>query len=67
MGYLLFIGALFPFYIVTNFFGAFGENTRLQFLMIALSESPAGFLLLGFGLSILSTLVFLKRRSYVQS
>jgi hypothetical protein len=66
-GYLLFIGALLHFYIVTNFFGVFGEGTPLQSLMIALSESPAGFLLLGVGLSLLSSLVFLKRRSYVQS
>lgn len=66
-GYLLFIGALLPFYIVTNFFGAFVENTRLQSFISALSESPAGFLLLGVCLSLLSTLVFLKRRSYVRS
>lgn len=67
IGYLLFFGALLPFYIVTNFFGAFGENTRLQSFISTLSESPAGFLLLGVGLSFLSSLVFLKRRSYVQS
>ncbi len=67
IGYLLFLGALLPFYIVTNFFGAFGENTRLQSFISTLSETPAGFLLLGVGLSFLSSFVFLKRRSYVQS
>jgi hypothetical protein len=66
-GYLLFIGALLPFYIVTNFFGAFGENTRLQSYMSSLSESPSGFLLLGLGLSLISVFVFMRRRSFVQS
>jgi hypothetical protein len=66
-GYLLFIGALLPFYIVTNFFGAFGENTRLQSFMSSLYESPSGFLLLGVGLSLTSLFVFMRRRSYVQS
>jgi hypothetical protein len=64
---LLFIGALLPFYIVTNFFGAFGENTRLQSFMSSLYESPSGFLLLGVGLSLTSLFVFMRRRSYVQS
>jgi hypothetical protein len=67
VGYLLFIGALLPFYIVMNFFGAFGENTRLQSQMSSLSESPTGFLILGFGLSLISVFVFMRRRSYVQS
>ena len=66
-GYLLFIGALLPFYIVTNFFGAFGENTRLQSFMSALLESPSGFLLLGVALSLTSVVVFMRRRFYVQS
>jgi hypothetical protein len=66
-GYLFFIGALLPFYIVTNFFGAFGENTRLQVFMSSLSESPPGFLIMGVGLSLASLFVFMRRRSYVQS
>ena len=66
-GYLFFIGALLPFYIVTNFFGAFGENTRLQGFMSSLSKSPTGFLLIGIGLSVLSLFVFIRRNSYVQS
>lgn len=65
--YLLFISALLPFYIVTNFFGAFGENTRLQTFMNSLSGSPTGFLLSGVGLSVLSVFVFIRRNSYVQS
>jgi hypothetical protein len=65
--YLLFIGALLPFYVATNFFGAFGEKTRLQAFVNSLSESPTGFLLLGVGLSALSVFVFMRRNSYVQS
>jgi hypothetical protein len=67
IGYLLFIGVLLPFYILTNFLGAFGEDTRLQSFLSSLSESPSGFLLLGIGLSLTSVLVFMRRRSYVQS
>ncbi len=67
IGYLLFIGALLPFYIVTNFFGAFGEQTRLQSFMRVLFESPSAFLILGAGLSVLSLFVFMRRNSYVQS
>lgn len=67
IGYLLFIGALLPFYIITNFFGAFGENTRIQSFIIALSESPFGFLLLGVSFSLTSVFVFIRRKSYVQS
>jgi hypothetical protein len=66
-GYLLFIGALLPFYIITNFFGAFGENTRIQSFISALSESPSGFLLLGVALSLTSVFAFIRRKSYVQS
>jgi len=66
-GYMLFIGALLPFYIVSNFFGAFGENTRLQSFISSLYESPSRFLFLGVGLSLISMFVFMRRRSYVQS
>jgi hypothetical protein len=66
-GYLLFIGALLPFYILTNFLGVFGENTPLQSSVSSLSESPSGFLLLGVGLSLTSLFVFMRRRSYVHS
>lgn len=67
IGYFLFIAALLPFYILTNFLGAFGENTRLQSFLSALSESPTGFILLGVCLSITSLFVFVKRKSYIQS
>ncbi len=66
-GYFLFIAALLPFYIVTNFLGAFGENTRLQSFLSSMSESPTGFLLFGVCLSLMSLFVFVRRRSYVQS
>ena len=66
-GYMLFIGALLPFYIVSNFFGAFGENTRLQSFISSLYESPSRFLFLGVGLFLISMFVFMRRRSYVQS
>jgi hypothetical protein len=65
--YFIFVGALLPFYIVTNFFGAFGENTRLQAFVSSLSESPTGFLLFGVAFSLTSVFVFMRRRSYVQS
>ena len=67
IGYLFYMGALLPFFIITNFFGAFGENTRLQSQMSSLSESPSVFLLLGIVLSFASVFVFMRRRSYVQS
>ncbi|MGD9346652.1 MAG: hypothetical protein PVH84_12360 [Candidatus Aminicenantes bacterium] len=66
-GYLLFISALLPFYILTNFFGVFGENTRLQSFASSMSESPFGFLLVGFGFSALSLFVFIRRNSYAHS
>lgn len=65
--YLLVIAALLPFYILTNFLGVFGENTPLQSILSSLSESPPGFLLIGVCLSLVSLLVFMRRRSYVQS
>lgn len=65
--YLLFIGALLPFYILTNFLGVFGENTPLQSFLSSLTQSPSGFLLLGVGLSLASVYVFMRRRAYVQS
>jgi hypothetical protein len=66
-GYLFFIGALLPFYIVTNFFGVFGEDTRLQSFMISLLESPSQTLFLGVALSFVSVIVFARRKNYVQS
>lgn len=65
--YLLFIGVLLPFYVLTNFLGIFGENTRLQSFLKSVFESPLGFLLLGVGLSVMSVFVFMRRKSYVRS
>lgn len=64
---LVYFGALLPFYIVTNFFGLFGENTPAQKFLTRLLESPTGFLLSGIILSVLSVIVFMKRKSYVES
>ncbi len=64
---LVYIGALLPFYIITNFFGLFGENTPAQRFLAGLLESPAGFLLFGVFLSVVSLIVFMKRKSYVES
>ena len=65
--YLLLIGVLLPFYILTNFLGVFGEETPLQSILSSLSESPLGILLIGVCLSLTSLFVFMRRRSYVQS
>jgi hypothetical protein len=65
--FVLYVGALFPFYVVTNFFGLFGEDTPAQNFITRLLESPAGFIALGMALSVISLVVFIKRKSYVDS
>lgn len=65
--FLVYFGALLPFYVVTNFFGLFGENTPAQRFLTRLLESPAGFLFMGIFLSVISVIVFVKRKSYVES
>jgi hypothetical protein len=65
--FLVYFGALLPFYVITNFFGLFGENTPAQRFLTRLLESPSGFLLIGIFLSIISAIVFVKRKSYVES
>jgi hypothetical protein len=65
--FVVYIGALVPFYVVTNFFGLFGENTPSQNFLDRMLESPLGFLFGGFLLSALSFAVFVKRKSYVDS
>jgi hypothetical protein len=64
---LVYFGALLPFYVITNFFGLFGENTPAQRFITRLLECPTGFLLIGIFLSIISVIVFVKRNSYVES
>jgi hypothetical protein len=63
--FVVYFGALVPFYVVTNFFGLFGENTRTQHFLVRLLETPSVFLLAGLLLSVLSFTVFVKRKSYV--
>lgn len=65
--FVVYFGALLPFYVVTNFFGVFGEGTPAQRFLTRLLELPAGFLTAGLLLSCLSFMVFVKRRSYADS
>lgn len=64
---MIYIAALLPFYIVTNFFGWFGEHTPLQIFLNKLSASPVGFNALGLLLSAMSFIIFTRRKSYVSS
>jgi hypothetical protein len=65
--FVVYIGALLPFYVITNFLGVFGENTRAQNFLTRLLEAPTGFVAAGLLLSGLSFVVFIKRKSYVDS
>ena len=62
-----YIATLLPFYIVTNFGDFFGENTPLQLLLLKLSTSPILINAFGLLISVVSYLVFIYRKSYVQS
>jgi len=63
---LIYLVALLPFYIMTNSFGAFGENTPLQIYLTEMSRSPIGMNVVGLILSGISWIVFLKRKSYLE-
>jgi hypothetical protein len=65
--FVVYFGALLPFYVVTNFFGLFGEDTRAQNSLTRLLESPNGFIAAGLVLSAISLVMFVKRKSYVDS
>lgn len=65
--FLVYLGALLPFYVITNFFGLFGESTPAQTFLTRMLESPTGFLVTGIFLSVVSVIVFAKRKSYVDS
>lgn len=65
--WVIYIGALLPFYIVMNFLGWFGESTSLQKAIVNLGTKPHILLLPGVGLSLLSLFVFTKRKSYTES
>lgn len=63
---LIYLVALLPFYIMTNSFGIFGENTSLQSYLSEMSRSPIGINVVGLVLSGFSWIVFLKRKSYLE-
>jgi len=65
--FVVYIGALIPFYVVTNFLGVFGEDTLAQNFLTRLLESPTGLMAAGLLLSVLSFVAFVKRKSYVDS
>jgi hypothetical protein len=65
--FVVYIGALLPFYVVTNFLGVFGEDTPAQNFLARLLESPTVFMAAGLLLSALSLLAFMKRKSYAYS
>lgn len=65
--FVVYFGALLPFYVVTNFFGLFGEDTPAQNFLTRLLEMPIGFMAAGLLFSVLSYGVFVKRKSYVDS
>ncbi len=65
--FVVYIGALLPFYVITNFFGVFGEDTPAQHFLTRLLELPAGFLAAAVLLSALSLGVFVRRKSYAGS
>jgi hypothetical protein len=65
--FVVYIGALLPFYVITNFFGVFGEDTPAQHFLTRLLELPAGFLAAGVLLSALSLGVFVRRKSFADS
>lgn len=62
-----YVAAFLPFYIVTDFGGAFGENTPLQHILLKLSVSPIWINVLGLIISGISLHIFFNRRSYVDS
>lgn len=61
---LIYLTALLPFYVITNFLGIFGENTPLQKFLSRMIAAPLGFVAAGLLLSGISLLVFCKRESY---
>jgi len=65
--FVVYIGALLPFYVITNFFGMFGEATPAQHFLTRLLELPAGFLAAGVLFSALSLWAFVRRKSYAGS
>jgi hypothetical protein len=65
--FVVYIGALLPFYVVTNFLGVFGENTPAQSFLNRLLEASVVFMTAGLFSSVLSLVAFVKRKSYSDS
>lgn len=65
--FVVYIGALLPFYVVTNFLGVFGENTPAQSFLNRLLQSSVVFMAVGLFSSALSLVAFVKRKSYSDS
>lgn len=65
--FVMYIGAILPFYVITNFLGVFGEETPAQNFLTRLMESPAWFSAVGLLLSVLSFVTFICRKSYTDS
>jgi len=62
-----YIAVFLPFYIVSNFGGAFGEDTPFQLLLLKLSVSPMWINVLGFLLCGISYYTFSSRKSHVHT
>ena len=61
------LGCILPFYIVTNTFNVFGENTWLQKWLNQALMAPSWSNALGFTFAGFSLLVFSKRKNYISS
>jgi hypothetical protein len=65
--FVVYFGALLPFYVITNFLGVFGEDSTAQTFLTRLLESPTVFIAAGLMLSALNFVIFVKRKSYADS
>ena len=60
------ISTLLPFYVVTNTFGIFGENTPAQQNLTRWLQSPLSVNALGVCLYCFEYFIFLKRKSFLE-
>ena len=65
--FVVYFGALLPFYVITNFLGVFGEDTTAHTFLTRLLESPTVFIAAGLVLSALNFVIFVRRKSYADS
>jgi len=63
---LIYLVAVLPFYIMTNSFGTFGENSSLQVYINEMMRSPIWINIVGLILTGFSFYVFLHRKSYLE-